>query len=266
MAGTGHRTRAVLALLGLAATLTAASSAGAVPGKRIVGGSPADGADWPFAAAVYNHGNFICSGSVIAPRYVLTAGHCLPGGFAQNYRVVTGTTDLTSGGENLRVKRGFVDPNYLQRGHDDFAVLKLDTPTAAPPVTLPAGPEADAATTVGSGLMTAGWGATHPNGTGESHDLLETSTTVVENSQCRDAFPWWASKSEICTRGVPILSGGETSACYGDSGGPLVADTPGGRILVGTTSYGGGRCGKHKPTVFAQISDGLDFIEDAAGL
>lgn len=253
-------------MLALLTALAVAGSAGASPSKRVVGGTPAAAIDWPFAAAVYDHGAFICSGSVIAPRYVLTAGHCLPGGFAQNYKVLAGTTDLTTGGEKIKVQRGEVDPNYLLRGHDDFAVLKLEHATAAPAADMPTKAEADAATTVSSGLMTAGWGATNPDGSGATDDLLEAATTAIAGGACHQAFPGYASASEICTRGIPILGGGEVSACYGDSGGPLVADTAGGRILVGTTSYGGRRCGVHKPTVFARISHGLRFIKHAAGL
>jgi trypsin len=246
-----------------------AGAADAGPGKRIIGGSPANPADWPFAAAVFDHGQFICSGSVISSDAVVTAGHCLFGGFFGHMKVAVGRPDLQdhSSGEMIRVVSGKVDPHYLRRGHEDFSVLRLEHPTVQTPVTLPATrEEADAETAVGARLPMAGWGATHPNGSGDTSVLMEAETNTIDGSECREAHPDWAPRSEICTRGDALPGGGDVSACYGDSGGPLVADTPGGALLVGVTSYGGRRCGMRKPTVYARVGAGLDFIRRAAGL
>jgi secreted trypsin-like serine protease len=245
------------------------AAAGADPGKRIVGGNPANPADWPFAAAVFDHHFFLCSGSVIAPDVVLTAGHCLMSGFTNDLKVVVGRSDLEdhSTGERIRVVRGKVDPHYAAHFHEDFSVLRLEHPTSVAPVALPASPkDARAATVVGTRLGTAGWGATHPNGSGDTSVLMEAETTTIPPHECREAHPRWEPRSEICTRGDALSGGGDVSACYGDSGGPLVADTPGGVILVGATSYGGRRCGVRKPTVYARVGHALTFIRRAAGL
>ena len=43
----------------------------------IIGGSTVSSAPW--AAAVFSNGSFTCSGTIIAPQWVLTARHCLGG-------------------------------------------------------------------------------------------------------------------------------------------------------------------------------------------
>ena len=67
-----------LALCACAATLAAGVSASAAskhapqePRPYVLGGGPADPAQWPYAAAILYRGKFICSGSVIGPREVL---------------------------------------------------------------------------------------------------------------------------------------------------------------------------------------------------
>jgi secreted trypsin-like serine protease len=206
---------------------------------------------------------------VIAPDAVLTAGHCLGGGGGEGFTVVVGRADLHhhNVGERIDVIRGKADPNFILRGHHDVSVLRLEHATSVTPASLPTEAEAEAATTEGARLPMAGWGATTADGTGQTRELLEGETNVIASSECRDAFPhFWAPRTELCTRGDALPGGGYVSACYGDSGGPLMGDTPGGARLVGVTSYGGVRCGLHKPTTYARVGRALGFIRRAAGL
>ncbi|MDP9188519.1 MAG: trypsin-like serine protease, partial [Actinomycetota bacterium] len=72
--------------LGVAAALCAASLAAAGPSSaspgdatpqpRIIGGGAADPAAFPFAAAILAKGRFVCSGSIVGPRHIVTAAHC----------------------------------------------------------------------------------------------------------------------------------------------------------------------------------------------
>ena len=148
-----------LALAALAALVLAApAGAAAKPGDRIVGGSATTIQEWPWQVAValapsYGGGAFdrqICGGSLIEPKLVVTAAHCvytftdpnnalcLPtDGFdypPSDYSVIAGRTTLTgSGGSEIGVKEIY----YFDAG--------------------PSGPRAEAQTTGdGQGLYTCG--------------------------------------------------------------------------------------------------------------
>lgn len=269
-----RRNRSLIAVLVCASALgTCAlpSAAAAAPRARasIVGGGRADSAQWPFAVAIFRKGHMHCSGSVIGPTKVLTAGHCVDGFNLANFQVIIGRPTLrdTSVGQSIGVVSGSVHPDFEQTGLHDVAVLNLAQPTAATPVAL-ATPEQNAATTpVGARMRVAGYGATNPFGSHLSGFLKATVEQSRADGRCLKAYTrdLFAPESMICALGAPKKKPGRfkihTSACSGDSGGPLVADTAIGPVEVGTVSYGGALCGlPAAPTVYSRVSASLDFI------
>ena len=109
----------------------------------------------------------VCSGTVVSPRLVLTAGHCAfntatgtedqPAGYA----VVTGSLgSRTSPARQVSaVTRTILNPAYnAATGDGDAALLVLGTPTTTPPVPL-ADPSADLSlVNAGASAQIAGWG------------------------------------------------------------------------------------------------------------
>ena len=277
MGGTARQ----LVAIALTGAALAAGTAGVAAARerpyadRIISGAVADPAQWPSIAGLYlrprNRSDrefLICGATVIAPRYVLTAAHCVEGARPSKLAVVVGRPVLSdkSVGQRIPIRTYRIDPNYRPpffRG--DFAVLELRADAAVAPAILPNPTQGAGATRVGSSVRVAGWGGTKPTGRAPSRILLTASETVVGQRACRRFYSRaFSSSKQICVRGE-AAGGRPNGACYGDSGGPLMADTLAGPLLVGVVSGGGNRCAT-QPEYYARVSAGLNFIRRVSGV
>src|SRR4051794_29316840 len=92
---------------------------------------------WMASVQTRSDGSHFCGGSLVAPRWVLTAAHCVDGEQAQDLQVVLGRTKLSSaGGETFQVA-GIIQHEAYRTdpaGGHDVALLHLDRPSGAPPL------------------------------------------------------------------------------------------------------------------------------------
>ena len=269
-----RRNRNLLAALACTCALTSLAvppGTAAAPRARssIVGGGPANPAQWPYAVAIFRKGHMHCSGSVIGPTKVLTAGHCVAGFNLAKFQVVIGRANLRdhASGQSIGVSSGRVHPDFEQTGLHDLAVLNLAQPTSAAPVAVATPEQSAGATLAGASLRVAGYGATNPFGAHLSPFLKQTFEIARTDRRCLKAYTsdLYAPESMICALGAKRKKPGRfkihTSACSGDSGGPLVADTPTGAVQVGIVSFGGALCGlPAAPSVYSKVASSLDFI------
>jgi hypothetical protein len=261
----------VLACAVLATTIALPPSAGAAKGRpgahprrsahaAIVGGQSAQPGTFPWMAYVLDvTGDTAeqCSGTVVAPNLVLTAGHCAENvqtgvvDEASGYQVTTGNVDWAAPETERQVSAvtrvivcGCFDRHTTV---GDVALLQLSTPTSAPPITLASSPPA------GTAALLAGWGRTYFGQT-TPVERLQWANTVVQSAQwCeREASPF-SPESQACTIDPPAR---QTGACFGDSGGPLLMPQPsatGGMVQIGVASHVYGECATTDPSVFTRV-------------
>src|SRR5215218_53142 len=97
----------------------------------VVGGARANPAQFPYAVAIFRKGHMHCSGSVIGPTKILTAGHCVDRFNLANFQVIIARPRLrdVAVGQVVGVTSGRVHPDFEQTGLHDVAVLNLAQPT-----------------------------------------------------------------------------------------------------------------------------------------
>lgn len=233
----------------------------------IVGGRPATGGEFPWVAAVIEQGEANapirtadCGGTLIAPRVVLTAGHCVTalGGEVDPTRagrVILGRRDLrTAAGETHAVVRIVRHPYYNDdRLLYDLALLELAEPAAAPPLAL--APQ-HSRLREGQSAAIVGWGSTTDGGR-RSPVLRTARVQLVSNRRCTRAYRGLhVSSLMLCA----ASRRGTRDVCDGDSGGPLVLPAAGRqRRLLGVASFGyaAGCAARRYPTNFAWVTSPL---------
>jgi secreted trypsin-like serine protease len=202
---------------------------------------------------------FSCSGTVVAPNIILTAGHCavnLETGVTYppaGYRVVTGNVNWASPEREVsKISRVLVYPHFKINGSlsgwGDAALLVLSSPTSAPAIPLATSANS-ARLHLGTKAMIAGWGNTYYS-QWEPTEQLMWANTIVEGKRC-DRLPDFRFEAGICTIDPPSYRAG---ACNGDSGGPLLAAGSNGQGLVeiGITHGGYGHCLTRAPDLFTR--------------
>ncbi len=258
-----------LAVLSIGTTSDASRQPAPTP--YIVNGDVSESGAYPFFAQMFitinGHRWFNCGGSVVAPKVVLTAAHCVyqlrP---TANVSIVVGSNGLDVG-RRIRVvswaKHSRYDPNTIRY---DIALLRLAEPANVAPIKI-VGPSSDYRwVTEGTPLKVIGMGCTEPeydicmSDSGEpSPELREATVAKRSDVDCYFELLDWVDgdqKTTLCAgnSSVPAESHTSPNACYGDSGGPLMVDGPAGApLLVGTVSWGAEDCGDY-PVAYARLA------------
>lgn len=256
---------------------------------QIVGGGDAKPGAWPWMVAILNasiedafEGQF-CGGTLLAPSWVLTAGHCVSDFFGgivspSEVEVAAGIHVLSSNeGQRVGVSQIVRHPFYNDFNLEgDVALLRLSEPVelneSVAPIRLLASEDAALAAPYVAGIV-AGWGATNdpftnPDPSNPFFDfadvLQQTTIPIVDVNECAAAYevlgiPGLITENHLCA-GFP--EGGK-DACFGDSGGPfMIWDGDGGWYQAGVVS-GGISCGfiEDAPGYYARISSYQEWLE-----
>ncbi|MHC4755319.1 MAG: S1 family peptidase [Planctomycetota bacterium] len=207
----------------------------------------------------------ICSGTLIAPSVVLTAGHCI-----DYVLMLEQFFDLYLSnalpGQGLPVTRYIIHTDYYwgpQSNPHDVGDLILEQPVDITPAELPELgflDELKADGMLGKGRNKAkftvvGYGATI-NWPPPVVDFNSAFQRRYAESEYRALLQAWIRLSQNHATN-------DEGSCFGDSGGPVFyTDSDGYEFLVGITSAGDPNCVSASFNYRTDILETLDFIED----
>lgn len=231
--------------------LLPAPPAGAIASGRPVGPEEFQ-RDTPWAVVVRTRGSSgICTGALISPTWVLTAGHCAGPG-----RDVYVGSPSREAARRVAVREAIIHPRFSREPMAyDMALLRLVRPLRIRPLPIASRAEAWDLLRVNGRGRVLGWGAVP----GEARpDVLRVAEVTFE---------------ELGITGTQIAyRSGRGGPCGGDSGGPLVVR---GRddeaVLVGVASVtdgnlcaagGGGAAYTNVPALAAFIREHVSDLRE----
>jgi secreted trypsin-like serine protease len=202
------------------------------PAVAIVGGGTpsAEGVGQSVVTIVGSRGNF-CTGALIAPRLVLTAGHCVQPG--ATYKLVEYGADRQP--QLQDVKSVAVHPSFnmqamtAHRATADVALLQLEAPPKRKNASVLGVPQVPIV--VGSRFTIAGIGVS-VRGQGSSGGTVRVASLAATGQP-----------GSLQIRLVdPVAQGTRDGlgACTGDSGGPVFEDRQGAPAIIGVISWSTG--------------------------
>ncbi|CAH1154395.1 unnamed protein product [Phaedon cochleariae] len=238
-------------------------------GLRIFGGQDAAPGQFPYIVSIQQCGLFTCEhycgGSILAPSWILTAGHCYS--YGPKYQVVAGIQNISEKSEwrqTVAVDKFHVHEKYIGNVNpNDIALIKLEEPLTysdrVQPIPLP-----EPNSFYSGDAVVSGWGQISGNFFSIYPDTLQfQKSTVLTNDECMALIEAklhgqrnpYDVNSNVCT-GNPVSHRG---ICSGDSGGPVVGEG----VVVGLASYSFIPCGQAAaPSVFTRVSNFIDWIHD----
>lgn len=203
----------------------------------IIGGEVDEHPDVGWIAALNDKGRYACSGSLVAPVFVLTAAHCTLRTRARHWTVRLDSKDRTEGGVVRRVRRILRFPRYRPAtDFGDMALLRLKRPVEVEPVRL----VRRGTHWIGNPGYIAGWGWTSADDPRPPRWLHSIWTPVQPDRVCRRVY----GPRGFDGRGMLCAGTRRRGTCSGDSGGPLARSLNGAWQLVGVTSFGTPRCNR----------------------
>lgn len=254
--------------------------------NKVIGGTETLAGRFPYAVFV-EHGNFdFCSGTLIAPRIVLTSAQCaLESETSLSSTKIyidcfeAGNNDLRDNCEEFFLTDVIIHPDFEPSDNNyyvkdiidnDIGLLVLNRDSNVQPVTLI---EETEDLINGVGITVVGWGASEFNGLDDlSDNLLETQLTLVDESTCSAQIESALLAFVELDDNNPVVLGERFFCAVGNSNGVCSSsvdegtgfflncdDNPTDDLLIGVLGSTSKGCGSNGVPIVIQSLD-LDFI------
>ncbi len=220
--------------------------------RGIIGGHETDYLEWKGVVGLWGAGAggfAMCTGSLLAPNIVLTAGHCVyyPSD-SINYVTSPTSMQLLGGAVIGQEDYGYAEqivthPNwngYLTGSAVDLAMVKLQSPVSD--IENYAVRESDPPDAGTMGWIVGYGKASMDAGTEGTHRAGETTVQEVSNRILELRLP--------------------AATCQGDSGGPFFTWQSSAWVVTAVTSYGDGTCRTNAPGGSVNVVTYRQWIED----
>lgn len=221
--------------------------------SRIINGVRADPEEYKFLVSLRVGDTHYCAGSVIHPKVVVTAAHCIEPirQKGSDFPLVVTALNAASNSNPVGTRASVVRGGYNSATHNnDIAVLLLNEELEGVVPIKMAKPGTRLAR--GAELQIAGWGLQAENSLEISPYLMEATVGFVDNTECNKILGMGKITDNMICAG-DLINGRD--ACQGDSGGPLLSFNPetGEQELLGVVSWGIG-CGRiGLPGVYSSV-------------
>ncbi|KAG8035025.1 hypothetical protein G9C98_005448 [Cotesia typhae] len=246
--------------------------------KLIVGGTKAGPKEFPHMAAIGYTSKargeilWLCGGTLVSDRFVLTAAHCT---YTLDYgkptQVRVGDLNLKRNDDDAKPQsKKIIDiirhPDYKKPlEYHDIALIKMESSVKfdayVRPACLPYG------NVITENAIATGWGRVDWADEEGSADLLKVTLAMVPHQVCNANFLGGSSDYKL-KQGVinewQLCAGEEgKDTCQGDSGGPLVNINDQHHCMynvIGITSLGR-LCGSFIPGIYTRVSNYVPWLE-----
>uniref|UniRef100_A0A8C3H9L3 Peptidase S1 domain-containing protein n=1 Tax=Chrysemys picta bellii TaxID=8478 RepID=A0A8C3H9L3_CHRPI len=229
--------------------------------NQIIGGSFCLFGSRPYQVALLKNGRIYCGGSLIAPKWVLTAAHC-----GRRIRQIS-SLRVHLGDYNLRMKEPteqirrihnfFMHPGYNLRPRDnDFMLLELDEPWICASL--------HQLRVLHQVFLSCTLFPAHEllffcHCPGRFPAIMQCADVYsVSQDSCQESYCGRITENMLC---AGVEQGG-IGTCQGDSGGPLVCNGQ----LQGVVSWGKSVCAlPGQPGVYAKVCKAAQWVRSTIG-